>query len=200
MSTLLHDQDIRPAVERVVLVDRAGNAIGSADKARIHTDSTPLHLAFSCYLFNEEGDVLVTRRALSKVTWPGVWTNSFCGHPQPGESTEAAVARRAEQELGTQIHNLRLLDPDFSYRATDSGGIVENEICPVYRATLSGALSPNTEEVAEWQWISPAALSQAAILTPFAFSPWMILQLPALAGLSANETTDPVEQLSVGRT
>ena len=88
------------SIELVVTVDEAGNTIGSAPKETVHTDHTPLHLAFSCYLLNSEGMLLMTRRALTKRTWPGVWTNSFCGHPGPGEACEDAIVRRSEQELG----------------------------------------------------------------------------------------------------
>lgn len=167
------------SAERVVLLDESGRPIGTAEKSRVHSDSTPLHLAFSCYLFDEAGNVLVTRRALSKQTWPGVWTNSFCGHPRPGEAVEAAVERRARQELGIDIRDLRLVDPDFRYRAIDPSGVVENEVCPVYEAVVSGALSPRADEVMDWAWVSPVSLAQSSILTPFAFSPWMVSQLAA---------------------
>lgn len=169
-------------IERVVLLDESATPIGTADKALVHSDSTPLHLAFSCYLFDDSGRVLVTRRALSKLTWPGVWSNSFCGHPGPGESMEAAVKRRAWQELGVEISELRLADPDFRYRAVDASGIVENEVCPVYAAKIAGSLSPRPDEVMAWAWVDPAALAQAAFAAPFAFSPWMVLQLPAVEG------------------
>lgn len=178
------------SAERVVLLDPSANAIGTADKRTVHHHSTPLHLAFSCHLFDEMGNVLVTRRALSKPTWPGVWTNSFCGHPCPDETIEAAVARRAEEELGARIQDLRLLDPDFRYRATDSSGIVENEVCPVYEATVSGALSPSPDEVMEWAWVDPASLIGAATLAPFAFSPWMVLQIPALDAAAKRRSID----------
>ena len=86
--------------ELVVLVDDSGAPIGSAPKLSVHTTDTPLHFAFSCHVTNADGAVLITRRALSKKTWPGVWTNSFCGHPAPDEAIEAAIHRRALQELG----------------------------------------------------------------------------------------------------
>ena len=166
--------------ERVVLLDQQSRPIGTADKSTVHTASTPLHLAFSCYLLNQHGEVLVTRRALSKLTWPGVWTNSFCGHPGPDESPDAAVARRAGQELGVEISDLRLVIPDFRYRAVDASGIVENEICPVYVATAASDPRPHPDEIAEWEWVAAPALVEAVTLAPFAFSPWMVLQLRML--------------------
>jgi isopentenyl-diphosphate delta-isomerase len=163
--------------EQVVLLDNDGNAVGVADKATVHTHDTALHLAFSCHVFNPEGQVLVTRRALSKLTWPGVWTNSFCGHPAPGESVEDGVARRALIELGITVGELRLVLPDFRYRAVDASGIVENEVCPVYRAVTTDAVVANPAEVAEWRWVDPDSLVAAASAAPYAFSPWLVWQL-----------------------
>ena len=170
-----------PASELVVLLDNDRNPVGTADKVAVHTTDTPLHLAFSCHLFNAAGEVLITRRALTKRTWPGVWTNSFCGHPAPGEPMEDAVHRRASAELGLAIEGLELALPDFRYRAVDASGIVENEVCPVYRATTTDAVQPNPDEVVEFQWVSPDALRTAVAATPFAFSPWIVLQLDAWA-------------------
>lgn len=169
-----------PSREEVVLLAEDGTPIGTADKASVHTASTPLHLAFSCHLFDGEGRLLVTRRALGKATWPGVWTNSFCGHPAPGERSEDAVRRRAADELGAEIDNLALVLPDFRYRAVDAAGIVEHELCPVYTATIVGELAPSADEVAEWTWVDPRPLLAAVEATPWAFSPWLTLQLPAL--------------------
>ncbi|SDQ43607.1 isopentenyl-diphosphate delta-isomerase [Arthrobacter crystallopoietes] len=168
-------------VEQVVLVDDDGAAIGVADKSGVHTAATPLHLAFSCHLFNPDGQILVTRRALTKQTWPGVWTNSFCGHPAPGETTEEAVIRRAPQELGVAVSGLKPVLPDFRYRALDASGVVENEICPVYTAMLETDPQPTPDEVCEWRWTDPAALVRAVDAAPWAFSPWLVLQLPLLA-------------------
>lgn len=169
-------------VEMVVLADRNGRPAGSAPKASIHTSNTPLHFAFSCFLLDERGKLLVTRRALSKKTWPGVWTNSFCGHPAPGETTLEAVERRNCQELGCEpgsLHGISAILPDFSYRAVDSSGIVENEICPVFVAHLKpgAALDPHPHEVDSHVWIDPEALIAAVNATPFAFSPWLVEEL-----------------------
>ncbi len=165
------------AAELVVLVDESGAAIGTADKATVHGRDTPLHRAFSCHVFHADGRVLVTRRALGKLTWPGVWTNSFCGHPGPDETMDAAIHRRATRELGLTLGPLEPVLPDFRYRAVDASGIVENELCPVFRATVDVDPHPAADEVAEWAWIEPRPLRAAAESAPFAFSPWLVLQL-----------------------
>jgi isopentenyl-diphosphate delta-isomerase len=166
--------------ELVQLVDDEGRNVGTAPKAAVHTTDTPLHLAFSCHVYSPSGQVLVTRRSLSKATWPGVWTNSFCGHPAPGEAPEDAVVRRAREELGLQLKEVQPLLPTFRYRAIDSSGIVENEICPVYRAVALTDPVPVATEVAEWAWSDPAALDAAVTAAPYAFSPWLVLQLAEL--------------------
>jgi isopentenyl-diphosphate delta-isomerase len=171
--------------ERVVLLDDDGTPIGTASKATVHDEDTPLHLAFSCHLRDADNRLLVTRRALSKRTWPGVWTNSFCGHPAPGEDMATAIARRANDELGVTITDLRLVLPDFRYRATDASGVVENEICPVYVAVTLDELQPDPDEVAEYRWIEADDLEVAASMAPWAFSPWLNLQLVELAAARA---------------
>jgi len=168
--------------EQVVLLSEDGYPVGTADKIAVHTTDTALHLAFSCHVMNEAGQVLVTRRALSKLTWPGVWTNSFCGHPAPDESMEDAIARRAQRELGITVSRVEVVLPDFRYRAVDASGIVENEVCPVYRATTLDAVLPNPLEVAEFAWVSPESLHDAAVAAPYAFSPWLGWQLEQLHG------------------
>lgn len=171
--------------ELVVLLDDDGTPVGTAPKATVHSAATPLHLAFSCHLLDEEGRMLVTRRALGKAAWPGVWSNACCGHPGPGEAMEAAVRRRVREELGVDVHGLELVLPDFAYRAVDASGIVEHERCPVFIGRIDGQLRPDAREVAEWRWVEPEPLLTGIRATPWAFSPWLVLQaeqLPALAG------------------
>lgn len=161
---------------QVVLLTEEGQPQGTAQKKDVHTDRTPLHLAFSCHVLDSSGLVLVTRRSLQKRTWPGVWTNSFCGHPQPGESMEAAIRRHAHTELGLRLKDIQVQLPDFRYRATDASGIVENEICPVFIAQADGTPSPNPAEVAELRWSAPEQVGGALRQTPWAFSPWLVEQ------------------------
>lgn len=165
-------------LELVRLLDDDGTEIGTADKSLVHGDNTPLHLAFSCHLLDGAGRTLVTRRALSKLTWPGVWTNSFCGHPAPGETLEDSVRRRAGVELNLEVTDIRPALPDFRYRAVDASGIVENEICPVFTAvyTGDGVISPNPDEVCDWAWADMGDLEESVEATPFAFSPWLVRQ------------------------
>lgn len=167
------------AEELVILMDNDGKPIGTAPKATVHSTHTPLHFAFSCHVFNPAGRLLMTRRALSKDTFPGVWTNTFCGHPAPGENAVDAVGRRAQEELGLTLRNIEVVLPHFRYMAIDASGIVENEICPVFRAIADADPQPAPDEVAEWAWADPLAVRTAAEATPFAFSPWFTLQIAA---------------------
>jgi isopentenyl-diphosphate delta-isomerase type 1 len=164
----------------VVLLDPHGHPIGNAPRRHVHTANTPRHLAFSCHLFDDRGRVLLTRRSLSKATWPGVWTNSCCGHPRPGEAGEIAVRRRLADELGAEAAELVLALPDFGYRAVDASGIVENEACPVWIGRLAGPLRPNPEEVCATAWVAWEDLVQLADTAPALISPWCALQVPLL--------------------
>jgi len=152
-----------PPGEEVVLLDDSGQAVGSAPKATTHHAATPLHLAFSCYVFDRAGRLLVTRRALEKATFPGVWTNSFCGHPAPGEDVFEAVVRRGEQELGLTLADLQLVLPAFRYQATMLNGVRENELCPVFSAVTESEPDPDASEVADVEWV-PWTVFRAQVL------------------------------------
>lgn len=173
--------DAPPEDELVCLCSADGAITGTAPKSRVHTQETPLHRAFSVHLVDGSGRTLLTRRALSKVAWPGVWSNSCCGHPAPGESDEEAVRRRVGQELGATIHDVRVVLPDFRYRAVDAGGIVENEICPVFVATVDpDDVRANPDEVSQTSWVPWESFVAATRATPAAFSPWAVLQTARL--------------------
>lgn len=167
----------------MVLVDDGGNAIGTAPKASVHGPETPLHLAFSSYVFDPAGRVLLTRRAAHKITWPGVLTNSCCGHPLPGEPLDHAVTRRLSYELGLPAERADLLLPTFSYRAVMGNGVVEHELCPVYRVTVDAPAVPNPDEVGETLWMPWEEFARRVLDGSLDISPWCAEQVPLLMGL-----------------
>lgn len=140
--------------ELIYYVDEKDNPTGeTAPKLEAHTANTRLHAAFSCYIFNNAGEFLVTRRAKNKKVWPGVWTNSVCGHPAPGESRQAAIIRRTQYELGMTIKDLQVILPKYIYKTPPFNGIIEHEYCPVFFAHSSSLPDPNIEEVDAYKWL-----------------------------------------------
>ncbi|GAA2471789.1 isopentenyl-diphosphate Delta-isomerase [Terrabacter carboxydivorans] len=180
--------------ELVVLVSPDGRATGTAPKATVHHADTPLHLAFSVYLFDDRGSLLVTQRALAKATFPGVWTNSACGHPAPGEPVEGAVRRRARDELGLEVHELRLVLPRFSYRA-EMDGVVEWELCPVLTARVPGTEpepAADPSEVEQARWVPWQAFAADVLSGRRAVSSWCRDQVAQLDALGPDPTSWPV--------
>ncbi len=140
--------------ELIVLVDSDGKPIGTAPKLPTHHAKTPLHLAFSVYIFDENGKFLVTQRANTKKVWGGVWTNSCCGHPLPKESFEQAIERRCQFELGLKVSNIVNIVPRYVYQTPPYRGIIEHEFCPIFLAQAVSTITPNPDEVASYQWVS----------------------------------------------
>ncbi len=172
--------------ELVVLLDPTGQPIGTMEKDRVHTADTPLHSAFSIFLFDGKGHMLAQQRALSKKTWPGIWSNACCGHPAPDEAHLDAAHRRLREELGLCDIELTIALPDFRYRA-EHQGIVENEICPVFIGQCHQQVIPNPAEVAAIDWVSWKSFSEACNgktnTRMDSFSPWSLLEGRLLQGL-----------------
>lgn len=177
----------------VVLLDDRRRPIGTAPRHSVHGADTPLHLAFSCYLVDGRGRVLLTRRALGKRSWPGVWTNSFCGHPRPGEDLVDAVRRHGRGELGLEPRAVRSVLSDFAYRAVDASGVVENEVCPVFVAEATVELRPHPDEVEEHRWVGVDDLREAVRVAPWALSPWLVEQAAAIEQAGAWHVLAPVD-------
>lgn len=177
--------------EEVVLVDERGHAIGTAAKATVHHRATPLHLAFSCYVFDGAGSVLVTQRALDKRTWPGVWTNTVCGHPAPGEAISQAVVRRALDELGLWLTGVQLVLPRFRYVAEMPDGTRENELCPVFVAVADGEPEPSPAEVNDLRWEPWPDFRDGVIADEREVSPWCRTQVRDLAAIESSDGRFP---------
>lgn len=163
-------------MEEVVLVNDNNEEIGIAPKETVHTRNTPLHRGFSLFLFNSKGELLLTRRAFTKKTFPGVWTNTVCGHPAPGESAVAAAKRRLKDELGINekdLKDIKVVAP-YRYRFADANGVVENEICPVLIAHADIVPNANKSEIEEWKWVNWNEFLEANHHNRNIYSPWSL--------------------------
>lgn len=172
-------------MEYIVFVNPDGTPTGEiGSKLESHTDNTKLHLAFSCYVFNDKDEVLVTRRAATKKVWPGVWTNSVCGHPGPGESLEAAVIRRLDEELGMTARDFEIKLSTYTYRTPPYNGIIEHEFCPVFFAKTVDEPLLNPGEVSDYKWmIWDDFIDEALKDTTDVWSWWCKDQLKQLQGI-----------------
>jgi isopentenyl-diphosphate delta-isomerase len=160
--------------ELLIRVDADDRPIGTLDKSACHDGAGLLHRAFSLFVFNSAGELLLQRRHPDKRLWPSYWSNSCCSHPRAGEDMETAVARRLQQELGLTAR-LRYLFK-FEYRATFGDIGTEHELCWVYAGTTRETPVINTTEISQWRWIAPAVLDAELAATPEAFTPWFKLE------------------------
>lgn len=176
----------------VVLVDKQNRVLGIAPKLATHNTNTPLHRAFSLFLFNSKGEFLLQQRSYKKKTWQGVWSNSCCGHPMLNESNIGAAKRRLKFELGIELNQIYEILPNFSYKA-EMNGIVENEICPVLVAFTDQEPRINPDEVEKTRWINWQDFLKEINDHPGKYSIWCEIEAKLLAknkqfqGLVANK-------------
>lgn len=170
--------------EHVIRVDGRDRPCGFGGKIEVHRDGV-LHRAFSIFVFDPDGRLLLQRRADCKYHLAGLWSNSCCGHPRPGEPTARAALRRLEEELGfgTPLRE----HAELVYRAADPvSGLVEHEYLHVFRGVFAGEPRPDPEEVGDWRWMSLAEVGGSLARDPAAFTPWFALLFERLyRGFSA---------------
>ena len=164
--------------EPLMLVDADDNVIGVLDKAGCHDGEGQLHRAFSLFIFNPAGQLLIQQRAAGKRLWPGFWSNSCCSHPRNGEDTGDAARRRLWEELH-QRAELRFVYK-FEYSAPFGTSGTEHELCWVFVGTTTDTPVVNSEEVAEIRWIEPDLLDEEMAAEPERFTPWFKLEWQAL--------------------
>ncbi len=164
--------------EPLILVDADDNAIGYRSKSECHVGHGTLHRAFSIFLFDSEGRVLLQQRSGSKPLWPLYWSNSCCSHPRRGETMEAATRRRVAEELGVDARIEFLYK--FIYQA-DFGSVgAEHELCHVYVGTCDGEIRVHPDEIADWRWVSADEIDRRLRTEPDIFTPWFKLEWRAL--------------------
>ena len=160
--------------ESLILVDSNDQPLGHLDKAACHDGGGRLHRAFSLFIFNLQGELLLQKRAANKRLWPGFWSNSCCSHPRQGETMQIATQRRCAEELGftTALEFLYKFEYQASYLEIGS----ENELCSVYVGSFAGTPDINQTEIDEWCWMPPNELSKALETTPDHYTPWFKLE------------------------
>ena len=161
------------ATETVVLVDREDRETGRAEKLWAHRDGGVRHRAFSVMLRNGKGEWLLQRRAAGKYHFPGLWSNTCCSHPRPGEGAEEAAHRRLREELGVDCPLEEAFV--FEYRATsEATGLTEHEVDHVFTGTWEGEVKVDPEEVGEVRWLDGEALEREMAEAPERFTPWFL--------------------------
>lgn len=165
--------------ETVILVDEKDNPVGYEDKMIAHSDGGKLHRAFSIFISNSKGEMLLQLRSKAKHHFRNLWTNPCCSHPRKGEELEKAAHRKLRQEFGfdTKLHE----GFSFIYKATDpDSGLTEHEFDHVFFGKFDGIPKPNPKEIDDWQWITVGKLRQDLKSNPNRYTPWLRIVLERL--------------------
>jgi len=160
--------------QQVILVDKNNRKIGVEEKIKTHKEGK-LHRAFSIFIFNSNGELLIQQRAKTKYHSGGLWSNTVCSHPRPDETYEKAVHRRLKEEIGFDCKLKKLFC--FIYNAGFQNGLIENEYDCVFIGKFNGKPKPNTKEIMNYKWISIKKLKQDIIKNPNKYTIWLKIAL-----------------------
>jgi len=156
-------------MEEVVLVDEKDNEVGKREKMQAHKDGV-LHRAFSIFVFNSEGKMMIHQREKNKYHCGGLWTNTCCSHPRAGEKTDEAANRRLQEEMGFTTNLKEVFN--FIYKAKLDNGLYEHELDHVFIGTYDGDPKPNPEEVDDWKWVDLKELRKDMDDNPDKYTYW----------------------------
>jgi len=162
-------------MEQVILVNEQDEVLGVMEKMEAH-EKALLHRAFSVFVFNEKGELLLQKRAITKYHSGGLWTNTCCSHPRPGESIEEAALRRLNEEMGFVTDLSKAFS--FIYNASFSNGLTEHEFDHVFTGIYSGAIHINREEVETYVFRSLQEIASLLEQEPESFTAWFHIAFP----------------------
>ena len=171
--------------EELILVDTDDNETGFLSKAECHNGDGMLHRAFSMFLFNDNGELLLQQRSEGKRLWPGFWSNSICSHPRRGESMQQATRRRLRDELNFETELEFVYKFDYQAGFGEFGS--EHELCHVYLGQACRSLKPNDHEIAAVRFIAPHILNEEFESRPAQFTPWFKMEWQVLEADHANK-------------
>ena len=160
--------------EELILVDSDDNEIGYSSKSECHKGLGTLHRAFSIFLFNSTGELLIQKRSVKKELWGQYWSNSCCSHPRKGEDLYEAATRRIQQELSIEC-NLSFLYK-FQYQENYNNNGSEHELCSVFYGLYDGSIQCNENEIEDWRMISSSQLNEEIGKSSTLFTPWLKLE------------------------
>lgn len=160
--------------EALILVDADDHEVGSSSKAKCHDGEGILHRAFSLFLFNDEGRLLLQQRSASKRLWPGYWSNTICSHPRFGESMEQATRRRLLDELNIESELEYVYKFAYQARFGDAGS--ENELCHVFLGRAPDVIRPNDNEISAVRFVSASELDREFANQPETLTPWFQME------------------------
>jgi isopentenyl-diphosphate delta-isomerase len=178
------DEIVSSEAEALIVVNENDEQVGKLSKAACHDGDGVLHRAFSLFIFNREGKLLLQQRSAEKRLWPLFWSNSCCSHPRHGETMDEAIHRRLHQELRmtSELHFLY----KFQYQARFEDLGSENELCWVYTGISDAEPDPNGHEIADITWVTPADLDAAMAEDPESFTPWFKMEWQRVREIWAN--------------
>ena len=163
------------SMEKVILVDENDKEIGVEEKIKAHQEGK-LHRAFSVFIFNSQGKMLLQKRAQNKYHSAGLWSNACDGHPRPGESTLQAAHRRLKEEIGFDCKLKKIFK--FKYKTELENGLIEHEIDHIFLGIYDGKLKPNPKEVETFKWIDLKSLLKDVSFYPEKYTFWFKVALP----------------------
>ncbi len=174
--------------DQVILVNEQDEQTGTIEKMEAHRKAL-LHRAFSIFIFNAKGEMLLQQRAIGKYHSPGLWTNTCCSHPRPGEAVEWAAARRLKEEMGFETALKKIFD--FIYRVDFENGLTEFEFDHVYTGIYAGAgLNPDKQEVTDYCFRSVDDIRHDLDSCPKKYSGWFRIAFPKVVAWMEERNVD----------
>jgi isopentenyl-diphosphate Delta-isomerase len=164
-------------LEKLILVDEHDVPVGTMEKMEAHQKAV-LHRAFSVFIFNSKGEMLLQQRALNKYHSGGLWTNACCSHPYEGQETGAAAEKRLQEEMGFSTSLTKAFD--FVYKAPFDNGLTEYEFDHVYIGTYESEIVPDTSEVADYCYMSMEAIKDSMLSHPQKYTEWFKIAFPKM--------------------